>query len=190
VAQDGTVPVPDSDDPIVTNAMIAAGISQLPSAYWTLAEITKTLRLVYRMMWRARGDLNTMMAHELLRQATQILAAGHSRGANARDDAGRIVDLHVGVARASINPAAVAFSPYGAICKAASLNHGTRISAAMWSVLADLARERVGGTVHPLHDINYLEDVTTSELVALHNEAADMIDPANTEPRTAAGSLD
>jgi len=30
-----------------------------------------------------------------------------------------------------------------------------------------------------------LEDVTTSELVALLNEAADMIDPGNTEPRTA-----
>jgi hypothetical protein len=37
----------------------------------------------------------------------------------------------------------------------------------MWSVLAELARKRVGGTVHPLRDINDLEDVTTSELVAL-----------------------
>jgi hypothetical protein len=62
-----------------------------------------------------------MMAHELLRQAALILAAGHSKKANARDAAGRIVDLYAGAARASINPAAVAFSPYGAICKAASL---------------------------------------------------------------------
>ena len=55
----------------------------------------------------------------------------------------------------------------------------------MWSVLAELARKRVGGTVHPLRDINDLEDVTTSELVALLNEGADVIDPANTPPEPA-----
>jgi hypothetical protein len=54
-----------------------------------------------------------MMAHELLRQAAQMLAAGHSKNANARDDAGSIVDLHIGANRAALNPAAVAFSPYG-----------------------------------------------------------------------------
>jgi hypothetical protein len=43
----------------------------------------------------------------MLRQAALILAAGHSKGANARDDAGRIVELHIGANRASINPAAV-----------------------------------------------------------------------------------
>jgi hypothetical protein len=32
-----------------------------------------------------------MMAHELLRQAALILGAGWSKGADARDDAGRIV---------------------------------------------------------------------------------------------------
>jgi len=77
----------------------------------------------------------------------------------------------------------VALSPYGAICKAASQNPGTRLTASMWSVMADLARERVGGTIHPLLDINDQDDVTTSELVALLNRAADMIDPNNTEPR-------
>ena len=61
-----------------------------------------------------------MMANELLRQAALILAAGWSKGADARDAAGRIVPLHVGAARATINPEAVAFSPYGAICKAAA----------------------------------------------------------------------
>ncbi len=85
-------------------------------------------------------------------QAALILAAGHSKKANARDDARRIVELHIGANRATINPAAVAFSPYAAICKAASLNPGTRLTATMWSVLADLARKRVGGTVHPLRD--------------------------------------
>jgi len=61
-----------------------------------------------------------MMAHELLRQAALILAAGWSKGADARDATGRIVPLYVGVARSTINPEAVAFSPYGAICKAAA----------------------------------------------------------------------
>jgi hypothetical protein len=32
--------------------------------------------------------LNTVLAHELLRQAALILAAGHSKGADARDAAG------------------------------------------------------------------------------------------------------
>jgi hypothetical protein len=34
-----------------------------------------------------------MMAHELLRQAAQILGAGWSKGASARDATGRIVPL-------------------------------------------------------------------------------------------------
>ena len=63
--------------------------------------------------------------------------------------------LHIGANRATINPAATSFSPYGAICKASSQNPGTRFTAAMWSVLADMARERFGGTgIHPLIDIN------------------------------------
>jgi hypothetical protein len=37
-------------------------------------------------------------------------AAGHSKKANARDSAGSIVELHIGANRATINPAAVAFS--------------------------------------------------------------------------------
>ena len=51
-----------------------------------------------------------MMAHELLRQAALILAAGWSKGADARDAAGRIVRLHVGANRSTINPEAVATS--------------------------------------------------------------------------------
>jgi hypothetical protein len=56
----------------------------------------------------------------LLRQAALILADGWSHNANARDDTGRIVPLFSGVGRAAINPEAMKFSPYGAICKAAS----------------------------------------------------------------------
>jgi hypothetical protein len=62
-----------------------------------------------------------MMAHELLRQAAQILGAGWSKGADARDATGRIVPLMTGNARATINPQATHFSPYGAICKVASV---------------------------------------------------------------------
>ena len=45
-----------------------------------------------------------MMAHELLRQVALILGAGWSKGANARDATGRIVPLHSGSVKASINP--------------------------------------------------------------------------------------
>ena len=88
-----------------------------------------------------------MMAHELLRQAALILAAGHSKGANARDDAGRIVELHIGANRAGINPAAVAFSPYGAICKAASQDHAPQLSGAATVPPVNLA-DHDGGPDH------------------------------------------
>ncbi len=61
-----------------------------------------------------------MMAHEPLRQAALILGAGWSKGADARDATGRIVPLHTGAGRATINPHATHFSPYGAVCKAAA----------------------------------------------------------------------
>jgi hypothetical protein len=34
----------------------------------------------------------------------------------------------------------------------------------MWTMLAVLASARAGGTVHPLRDINELEDITSTEL--------------------------
>jgi hypothetical protein len=40
-----------------------------------------------------KGEWRAMMAHELLRQAAQILGAGWSKIADARDDTGRIVPL-------------------------------------------------------------------------------------------------
>jgi hypothetical protein len=75
-----------------------------------------------------------MMAHELLRQAAlilaagwskgtnardsagSILAAGHSKGTDARDSAGSIVPLWKGggAARVTVNPEAQFLSPYGA----------------------------------------------------------------------------
>jgi hypothetical protein len=44
-----------------------------------------------------------------------------------------MVPLYVGVARASINPQAVAFSPYGAICKAVAESR-SQLPRAMWDV--------------------------------------------------------
>ena len=85
------------------------------------ATISSVLQAAIALAYRA------MMARELLRRAAQILGAGWSKGANARDAAGRIVPLHSGSVKAWINPEAVAFSPYGAICKAASQNPGTRM---------------------------------------------------------------
>jgi hypothetical protein len=69
-----------------------------------------------------------MMAHELLRQAALILGAGWSKGCDARDDAGRMVPLYTGTDRAKINPQAAAFSPYGAIYKAAAERRTLRAS--------------------------------------------------------------
>jgi len=90
-----------------------------------------------------------MMAHELLRQAALILAAGHSKGANARDDAGRIVELHIGANRAGINPAAVAFSPYGAICKAASQDHAPQLTSVACAGCAGLEARRWHSPARP-----------------------------------------
>ena len=51
-----------------------------------------------------------MMAHELLRKAAEILAAGWIKNADAADDAGRIVPLWLGAVRAEINPQATRLS--------------------------------------------------------------------------------
>ena len=79
MAQDGTVAAPDSDEPIVTNAMIAAGLSQLPSIDWTLAEITRTLRRVYVQMWRLRRRAAALPARPHFSDASSF-QIGVSRG--------------------------------------------------------------------------------------------------------------
>jgi hypothetical protein len=104
-----------------------------------------------------------MMAHELLRKAAEILAAGWIKNADAGDDAGRILPLWSGAVRAEINPQATRFSPYGAICKARSLSRGPGLSQTAWNALNDLAKQRVVAQ-QPLRAINELEDVTQAEL--------------------------
>jgi hypothetical protein len=129
-----------------------------------------------------------MKPHELLRQAALILTDGWSHNTNARDDTGRIVPLFAGSGRSAINPAATKFSPYGAICKAASQSPKAQMTPAMWDVLQRLAREMGGRGQHPLTNLNEQEGVELTDLVTLLNRAADELDPAITaqEPRTAA----
>jgi hypothetical protein len=80
---------------------------------------------VRQSLLSARGGTGAW-ASALMGSAASIMKS-RSKGADARDATGRIVPLYVGVARSTINPEAVAFSPYGAICKAASQNPGTRM---------------------------------------------------------------
>ena len=90
-----------------------------------------------------------MMAHELLRQAALILAAGWSKGSDARNAAGRIIPLYVGAARATINPEVVAFSPYGAICKAASQDHAPQLTSVACAGCAGLEARRWHSPARP-----------------------------------------
>ena len=103
VAQDGTVAAPDSDEPIVTNAMIAAGISQLPSNDWTLAEITRTLRRVYVQMWRlttaaglrlVRLGADDMQIDDAARIITGVRSFGVARSKDQRGLAQQLVCQH------------------------------------------------------------------------------------------------
>ena len=80
-----------------------------------------------------------MQAYELLRAAALIVEAGWASGCDAQDDAGSKVPMFVGTPRATINPAAVRFSAYDAICRAMSQSKRTVLSQTMWSKLRDLA---------------------------------------------------
>lgn len=121
-----------------------------------------------------------MMAHEILRAAAKLVETGWSKGCDARDATGRQVPLFTGSARASVNPAAVYFSPYAAIVKVAQ---GGIIPQAIWVILASLASSRTGSPggrnhVHPLQGLNELEDVTHREVIEILTVAADELDPA------------
>ena len=79
-APDSSEPEITSSEPEITEMMIAGGISQVPRQDWDLATATDALTRIYRVMWQ----LSTMMAHELLRHAAEILGANWSKGADAR----------------------------------------------------------------------------------------------------------
>jgi hypothetical protein len=56
----------------------------------------------------------------------------------------------------------VAFSPYGAICKAASQSSRPELSPAMWTTLATLAARKCPHGQQPLRAINEIEDMTST----------------------------
>lgn len=128
-----------------------------------------------------------MLAHEILREAATIIeAGGWSQAVHARDATGRAVGLYNtsgGTSRAAVNPAAVSFSIYGAIVKAASQGGpGVNLSA-VWPTIHELARAknevRAGGNNH-LHAVMAFNEAvgrTKDEVLAFLLEAADEIAP-------------
>lgn len=120
-----------------------------------------------------------MLAHELLRAAAEIIdRGGWSHGADARDASGVGVALFAGAIKASINPAAVSFSIYGAVCKASAEAGRVERVPLMWDVLYRLAHDANGhphgGTnyVHPVMQYNEAEGRTKAEVLALLELAA------------------
>lgn len=115
-----------------------------------------------------------MTPKEALEAAAEIVDAGWSQGAACRDEAGNQLALFVGE-RSVVNPAGVAFSAYGAVCKAVS---GGRVSdpGLMWHVLYTTAKgdSPPGGTnyVHPVIGFNEAEGRTKAEVVDLLRRAA------------------
>lgn len=121
-----------------------------------------------------------MLAHEVLRAAAVIVEAGWSVGAMARDGSGRPVALFKGDAKAGVNPEAVSFSLYGAICKAVHQAGSGRVErlALLWDVLYRHASNEnggaIGGTnhVHPVLQFNEQEGRTKEQVLALLDVAA------------------
>lgn len=120
-------------------------------------------------------------AAEVLRAAGAIIERGWSQGAVARDGAGRPVALFGGTggdtSRASINRDAVAFSLYGAVCKATSDAGGCSRLPLLWDVLFRLCSATdvpYGGTnrVHPVLQFNEMDGRTKAEVLAVLELAA------------------
>lgn len=132
-----------------------------------------------------------MKAHDVLRAAhAVILEGGWSAGASARDSAGGIVPLFAGADRAGINPLAVSFSIYGAICKAASGQPQSE-PALMWETMARCAKVIAGvpggsNHLHPVIGINEMEGQTQDGVLAFLAACADELDPPPAAPQLAA----
>lgn len=120
-----------------------------------------------------------MTPKEALEAAAEIVEAGWSQGAACRDEAGNQLALFVGE-RSVVNPAGVAFSAYGAVCKAVSGggwgSAGVSDPGLMWHVLYTVAKgdSPPGGTnyVHPVIGFNEAEGRTKAEVVDLLRRAA------------------
>ena len=129
-----------------------------------------------------------MLAHEVLRKAAEIVAAGWSEGsAAARDINGGEVPLYGaatgGTSRVGINANAARFSMYGAVAKVLASPTGAGTPAnAMWLKLAEIAKRRsparMGGTNHvnPIIQFNADDERTAQDVIDLLNEAADELE--------------
>lgn len=116
-------------------------------------------------------------AADVLRAASALIETGWSQGAAARDGNGNSVSLYRGDIKAGINPDAVSFSIYGAICKATAAMGRVERLALVWDVLYRLASASDtphGGNnhVHPVIQYNEQEGRTKAEVLALLDVAA------------------
>lgn len=115
-------------------------------------------------------------AGDLLRAAGAIIETGWSQGDPARDDNGNPVPLFAGSIKAAVNPAAVSFSIYGAVCKAMATEPTDRLPL-VFDVLHRLASATetpLGGNNHvnAIIQFNEQEGRTKAEVLALLDLAA------------------
>lgn len=116
-------------------------------------------------------------AGDVLRAAGALIETGWSQGTPARDGNGAVVPLYSGDVKAGVNPAAVSFSIYGAVCKAVAVAGRVERLPLVWDVLYRLAISTEtphGGNnhVHPVIQFNEQEGRTKAEVLALLDLAA------------------
>lgn len=139
-----------------------------------------------------------MLPHDVILEAARLIeAGGHSQGCHARDAFGREVPLHVTgsteTGRASINPAAVQFSMYGAV--AAVLARNPSNPSAIWPILAREAKAALagiavpGGTnyLHPLILLNEHMDTSQEVALAFLERCALLVEPSRAASEVANG---
>lgn len=131
-----------------------------------------------------------MLPHNVLRTAASMIRAGGlSQGCHARDAEDREVELFSTgsseTGRASINPAAVKFSIYGAVAAVCARNACN--PSAVWPKLAEEAakamagKKAVGGSnhLHPLILLSEHMDTTKESAAAFLETLADTMKPVD-----------
>jgi hypothetical protein len=98
-----------------------------------------------------------MQMFEVLRLAADVVRAGWSQGAPARDASGMVVPLFKPEAKDGINPAAESFSIYGAVVKV-SHEHRLTVETGTWDLMFTRAKERLPEVLKQIHPISYLND--------------------------------
>lgn len=124
---------------------------------------------------------------ELIRAAAELIRkGGWSQGAAARDAMGNQIPLFTAAAtgqtdasRASINPAAVSFSIYGALAKIGYANSGAVSMGMLWQTMADMARLEPCNVahVHPIIAYNDHDGRTQDEVLDFMERCARQLEP-------------